>query len=161
MLATVALIGIVATCERRFERRWRPLGASRGQVVFPEASRAIAARAAGRHALVVSAEFSGALRFYTDLSPVRWEWFNAEDFIELRLRAAERREPIFAVLLASEIPKAVTHVPGRVEVPRERAWRQPLGAAASVTGSRAAQRPGCAGSRPVSTASGGGVPPSR
>ena len=112
VLATVALIAIVATCERRFERRYRPLGASRGQVVFPEASRAIAARAAGGHALVVSADFSGALRFYTDLTPVRWEWFNAEDFTRLRLRAAERREPIFAVLLASEVPQAAPHVPG-------------------------------------------------
>jgi 4-amino-4-deoxy-L-arabinose transferase-like glycosyltransferase len=112
VLATVALIAIVATCERRFERRYRPIGASRGQVVFPEASRALAARAAGGHALVVSADFSGALRFYTDLTPVRWDWLNAEDFTELRLRAAERREPIFAVLLPSEVPQAVGHVPG-------------------------------------------------
>lgn len=112
LLAALALIGVVAVCERRVERHFRPLGAARGEVVFPEATRAIAAAAAGSRGLVVSMEFSGAVRFYTDLSPLRWDWLSPEDFTLIRLRAAERGERIFAVLLPHEVEPAARRLPG-------------------------------------------------
>ena len=150
---------------RRFEQRYRPIGASRGQVVFPEASRAIAARAAGGTcAGRIGMEFSGALRFYTDLTPCGGTVLNAEDFAQIRLRAGRRaalsRSSPYFFLRRSRWRSP--HVPGRVEVSRRTcAAREPLGAAASLSGGGAAQRPGCVGRRSVATASGGGVPPSR
>jgi 4-amino-4-deoxy-L-arabinose transferase-like glycosyltransferase len=112
LLMTLGLIAIVAICERTVERRQRPLGAARGEVVFPDASRAIAAASAGSRALVVSMEFSGALRFYTDLTPTRWDWLEPADFVELRRLANEKGVRIFAVLLRGEVQKAAPHVPG-------------------------------------------------
>jgi 4-amino-4-deoxy-L-arabinose transferase-like glycosyltransferase len=112
LLATIGLIAVVAVCERAVERRYRPLGAARGQVVFPDASRAAAAAAAGSPALVVSMDFSGALRFYTDLTPIRWDWLEPADFVQVRQVAAERGVRIFAVLLRSEVAQAARHVPG-------------------------------------------------
>jgi hypothetical protein len=112
VLATAAVLLTVAVFERRIERRFRPLGASQGQVIFPDACRELAARTMGGKALVVSMEFSGALRFYADLTPVRWDWINPDEFALLRVRAAERGERIFALLLPHEVEPARPKVPG-------------------------------------------------
>ena len=111
-LVTIAAILAVAIFERNIERRFRPIGASQGQVIFPDASRELAARAGTGKALVVSMEFSGALRFYTDLEPVRWDWVDPGQFAQLRVRAAERGERVLALLLPHEIEQARPKVPG-------------------------------------------------
>jgi len=113
LLAAIAVLLAVAIFERRIERRFRPIGASQGQGIYPDGCRALAGRVEGNEALVVSMEFSGALRFYTDLAPVRWDWVTAEQFAILRARAAERGVRIVALLMPHEIESARPRVPGQ------------------------------------------------
>lgn len=113
VLAAIAVLLTVAIFERRIERHFRPIGASQGQGIYPDGCRALAGRVEGNEALVVSMEFSGALRFYTDLAPVRWDWVTAEQFAILRARAGERGVRIVALLLPHEIESARPRVPGQ------------------------------------------------
>ena len=110
-LVAAALV-VVFAAEIRAERLRRPLGVATGQRVFPEGCRALAERAAGRPALAVSMEFSAAVRFYGGAIPVRWDFLNPEDFLALRVRAADRGYRILAVLQPHEVPLAIEHVPG-------------------------------------------------
>ena len=45
---------------------------------------------------------SGALRFYTDLTPVRWDWFDPPHFSTVRHHADQRGIPIYALVFADE-----------------------------------------------------------
>jgi 4-amino-4-deoxy-L-arabinose transferase-like glycosyltransferase len=106
-----AALLVVAAFEWQTDRRQRPLEVGPGQSTFRDASLAVESRAAG-NALVVSMEFSGAIRFHTRLSPLRWDFLTPEEFGVVRTRAAEKGWPIFAVLLPHEVEKAALHVPG-------------------------------------------------
>ena len=110
--AVGAALAVVFLCERLAERRRHPLEAPRGSLVFPDACRAVGERARGAVPLVVSMEFSAALRYYTDAVPVRWDWITPDQFALLRARAAQRGLPVYAVLLPHEVPQALPHVPG-------------------------------------------------
>jgi Dolichyl-phosphate-mannose-protein mannosyltransferase len=114
--ATVlVLLLVIAGAEWRIARRFRPLKTGRSQAVFREACRWLAEkggeRSAGK-ALVVSMEFSGAVRFYTDFPPLRWDVVNPEDFQVIQARAAERGYRIFGVVFPKELAPARAHVPG-------------------------------------------------
>jgi hypothetical protein len=111
-LVIAAALVVVATFEWRTYRRQRPLGVGPAQSVFRDASLALSSKAAGKKALVVSMEFSGAIRFHTDLAPLRWDFLTPEDFGIVRARAAEEGWRVFAVLLPHEVEKAALHVPG-------------------------------------------------
>ena len=63
-------------------------------------------------ALVVSSEMSRALRYYTTLTPVRWEALDPERFGALRARTEPAGGRWFALLMKHEVPDAATHVPG-------------------------------------------------
>ncbi len=110
--AVAAALGIVFLAEIRAVRLWHPLLSGASAAVYPEACRAIEERARGSPALVVSMDFSAALRFYTNATPVRWDFIEASDFAALRARAAERGWKVYAVLFAHEVPRAIEHVPG-------------------------------------------------
>jgi hypothetical protein len=57
-------------------------------------------------------EFSAALRFYTRLTPVRWEYLSPETFVVLRERAAEKGYRIFGIVLPHEANPAARAAPG-------------------------------------------------
>lgn len=111
-LAALLLLTVVGATEWRSYTRFRPLEAARGEAVIAEASRALLAKTEGGKAVVVSTEFSGALRFYTEMIPVRWDRITPEDFALLRARAASKGYPIFAVLLPEEAESARARAPG-------------------------------------------------
>jgi hypothetical protein len=110
--AAGALLAVVFLHERNAYRRHRPLDVDRSQRVYPEACRALADRAAGAPALAVSMDFSAALRFYTELLPVRWDRLAPADFAALRVRAKERGFRVFAVLLPHETAPAFERARG-------------------------------------------------
>jgi Dolichyl-phosphate-mannose-protein mannosyltransferase len=56
------------------------------------------------NSLVVSMALSGALRFYTELTPARWDWFDPHHFRIVRDHADQRGSPIYALVLAEEFP---------------------------------------------------------
>jgi hypothetical protein len=107
-----ALIIVVGAAELRSTDRFSVLDVGRWQRIFPAACRAVAARAADGKALVVSMELSGALRFYTDLIPVRYDRIGGGDFEILRAKAAERGYRIFAALLPDELEPMRAQIPG-------------------------------------------------
>lgn len=91
----------VADAERRAIRRWVPLGIAKGEEVYPMAMDLTRSKLPER-SLVVSMQMSGALRYYTDLQPVRWDWLEPGDFALLRQKAAEKGYGIFALLAPFE-----------------------------------------------------------
>jgi hypothetical protein len=111
-LAALLLLTLVGAAEWWSYRRFRPLDAAKGEAVFSEASRALASRAQGGKAIVVSREFSGALRYYTEMIPVRFDRLTPEDFALLRAKAREKGYRVFAALRPEEAESARVHVPG-------------------------------------------------
>ena len=111
-LIALLLFVLVAAAEWRSYTRFRPLDAAKGEAVIAEASRALAARTEGGKAIVVATEFSGALRYYTEMLPVRWDRITPEDFAMLRATAGEKGYRIFAMLLPEEAEAARAHAPG-------------------------------------------------
>jgi hypothetical protein len=110
--AVAAALSVVFVCEILADRRWRPLQAGPGENVYPLACRALAARSDGRPTLGVSMAFSAALRYYTDIVPVRYDFLTPEEFVVLRRTAAEKGWKITAILLPFEVPQAIAKVPG-------------------------------------------------
>jgi hypothetical protein len=86
----------------------------------------------GANALVVSMEFSAALRYYTAATPVRWDRITPGDFALLHARAAQRGLRLCAVLLPDEVAAALEHVPGPWvfvgKVRQAGLWELPAGA---------------------------------
>ena len=114
-LVVAAALFVVAAFEWRQYSRQNPLAVGRWQTQFRDGARAVADRAAGGNALVVSMEFSGSIRFHTALTPLRWDFLTPEDFGLVRTRAAEKGWPIYALMLPQEVEPAAPRVPG--------AWR--------------------------------------
>ncbi len=102
----------MGAAEWRSYWRLRPLEAAKGEAVFSEASRALASKAEGGKGLVVSGELSGALRYYTEMIPVRWDRITPGDFALLRAKAGEKGYRVFALLLPEEAESARAHAPG-------------------------------------------------
>jgi hypothetical protein len=70
-------------------------------------------------AMLVTMQFSGAVRYYAGREIVRWDGLNPESFAQVRAAAAPR--PWFALLAQFEIAEAMRNMPGRwVEVARFR-----------------------------------------
>ena len=67
----------------------------------------------GETALVLSSEFSGALRFYTRTTPVRWHCLKPGDFAVLVEHGRRQGYGIFILLFDSEAREAMAHAPGR------------------------------------------------
>jgi hypothetical protein len=60
----------------------------------------------------VSMQMSGALAFYTALTPVNWYELDAAKFADLRPRTEARGARWFALLMPYEVPLAAPKVPG-------------------------------------------------
>jgi hypothetical protein len=110
--AVAAALAVVFVSALLADRRWRPLGAAPGETVYPLACRALADGSDGRPTLAVSMVFSAALRYYTNVVPVRWDYLTPESFAILRRQAAERGWRVTAVLFPFEVPQAVARVAG-------------------------------------------------
>lgn len=112
--AAVAALVIVlsALLGFRHARLWGALGLSSAQRVFPDACRR-AGESLPPDALVLSMEMSGALRYYTALTPVRWDALDAGSFAALRQATERRGAAWYALLLRSEVAEAAPRVPGR------------------------------------------------
>ncbi len=104
-IAATAFLGI------RHARRWGALDDWRSQATFPQACRYASERLPSG-ALVLSMDLSGALRSYTDLTPVRWDAFVGDDFVRTRPVAEARGARWFALLRRYEVAGAGPHVPG-------------------------------------------------
>lgn len=102
---------VVTAAETWGYQRWGPLRVVNSQKVFPEACE-LAARKAGRPALVLASELSGALAYYTEVTPVRWENVTPGDFAVIVEHARRKGYGVFALLLDSEAGEAVAHAPG-------------------------------------------------
>ena len=89
-----------------------PLGVGASEVVNPEACLEVARKAGSDPALVVAMDTSVALRFYTDLTPLRWDRLTPETWAAVRAHAAKRGVRIFALLKPYEVANAVERVPG-------------------------------------------------
>ena len=63
-------------------------------------------------ALVLSKEMSGALRYYTALTPVRWDTLDPAGFQSLRAATEPAGGRWFALLMKHEIAEAAPRVPG-------------------------------------------------
>jgi hypothetical protein len=101
------VIGVVAHAELTTTSRLRLLRYAEHVAQVPDGTRAATAAAgAGGRAVVVSMEHSGALLFYTDLAPLRWDFLGAGDFATVRAAAAARGHRVLALLGADEIDRA-------------------------------------------------------
>ena len=81
------------------------------QAAFPQ-SCALAESQLPPGALVLSMEMSGALRYYTRLTPVRWDTLDPVAFQSLRTATEAAGGRWFALLSKDEIAKAAPRVPG-------------------------------------------------
>ena len=105
-ITAISLLGI------RHARRWGALSVGSSQAAFPQACRYAAERLPAG-ALVLSEDLSGALYYYTDLTPVRWDAFVKDDFARTRPVAEARAARWFALLRRYEIESgAARHIPG-------------------------------------------------
>ena len=105
-IAATEFVGI------RHARQWGVLDDSRSEQTFPQACRSAAERVPAG-AIVLSMDLSGALRYYTDLTPVRWDAFLNDDFIRTRPIVEARGARWFALLRRYEVADAAAHIPGR------------------------------------------------
>ena len=106
------LIAVVVVAERRGVSSWKPLGVTAGQRVFPLAAD-LARRQVPERSLVLSMDFSGALRYYTTLQPVRWDWLEPADLPVLRAKAESKGYRLYALLFPWEEKDFPAHVSGK------------------------------------------------
>jgi len=104
-------IAAILAAETWSYRQWGPLRIAGRQQAFPEAC-ALAGWKAGEPALVFAEEFSGALRFYTQTTPVRWQCLKPGDFGVLVEHARRKGFGVFALLFDSEARAAADGLPG-------------------------------------------------
>jgi hypothetical protein len=109
--AAVVAIAMAAVLGFRATRRLGVLELWQAQAAFPESCR-WAGETLPSGALVLSMEMSGALRYYTSLTPVRWDALDAASFQELKSRTDRSGAPWFALLMRHEVPLAAPRVPG-------------------------------------------------
>jgi hypothetical protein len=81
------------------------------QAVFPQAC-ALASSRLPAGALVLSRDMSGALRYYTNLTPVRWDALDPATFQSLRTATEADGGRWFALLMKGEIEFAAPRLPG-------------------------------------------------
>ena len=97
----VLLLAIVLVVERSWIRRFDVLKFGEGERLYPDASR-WAESQVPPSSLVISMQMSGALKFYTNLTPVRWDWIQPDQVSLLRERARAEGYQWFALLAPFE-----------------------------------------------------------
>lgn len=99
-LAALAL-AIVFAFECFGIRNFEVLKFGEGERLYPDASRWAESKVPPR-SLVVSMQMSGALKYYTNLTPVRWDWIEPGQVPLLRERARAQGYQWFALLFPFE-----------------------------------------------------------
>jgi len=89
----------------------RVLRAVEEQGIIPESCR-WAEKNLPAKSLVLASDMGGALKFYTGLIPVRWDYLEPEDFSFLRERTEAAGYRWFALVLTHEVPMAAPRLPG-------------------------------------------------
>ncbi len=107
--ALILFLLILGT-EYRLIRRFDVLRIAEGEEIYPNAC-TWAESKVPPHSLVVSMQMSGALKFYTSLVPVRWDWATPENLDLLRERARARDYQWFALLFPFENSELEKHFP--------------------------------------------------
>jgi hypothetical protein len=92
---------VVLGFEYRFLRQFDVLRLAEGETVYPDASRWVESKLPPQ-SLVLSMQMSGALKYYTSLTPVRWDWIQPEQVTLLRENARARGYRWFALLFPFE-----------------------------------------------------------
>jgi hypothetical protein len=110
-VAAVLAVALIAGSGFRSAGRLGVLEMHRLQREFADGCQR-AARELPPGALVVSRDMSGALRYYTALTPVRWDTLDPVRFRALRVRTEPAGGRWFALLMKYEVPDAATRVPG-------------------------------------------------
>jgi 4-amino-4-deoxy-L-arabinose transferase-like glycosyltransferase len=95
------LLAIVLLVEGSWIRRFDVLKFGEGERLYPDASRWAESQVPPR-SLVVSMQMSGALKYYTNLTPVRWDWIQPAQVPLLRERAQAEGYQWFALLVPFE-----------------------------------------------------------
>jgi hypothetical protein len=103
---------VVLGVEYRFIRQFDVLRFGEGETVFPDASRWAESKVPA-NSLVVSMHMSGALKYYTGLTPVRWDWIQPEQLPVLRESARARGQQWFALLFPFENAELEKRLPWR------------------------------------------------
>jgi 4-amino-4-deoxy-L-arabinose transferase-like glycosyltransferase len=109
-LAVAALAVVLAVEWNGILRLW-VLKFGEGEKVYADASRLAEAKASPG-ALIVSMQLSGAIRYYTGLTIVRWDCIEEGQAGVLRQHARERGRPLYALLAPNEIEQVQGSVPG-------------------------------------------------
>jgi hypothetical protein len=109
--APLAILVLVLTAEGRQTRRLGVLGAVRDQSIYPEACRWAEARVPPGTVLL-SAQASGALEYYTDATYLRYDWLDPGSFSRLQSQR-KLTEDCVALLFSNELEDFQKHVPGR------------------------------------------------
>jgi hypothetical protein len=107
----IVAIGLAAGLGFRNAKRWSALDLWQGQATFRQACLWAEERLPAG-AFVLSSDLSGALRYYTALQPVRWEFLNPVSFRTLRTTTAGAGQRWFALLRHYEIRPATPHLLG-------------------------------------------------
>src|SRR5215471_16920471 len=103
-----AILLVVIAVEVRTTRRLGVLGVIGGQSAYPEACRWAETQLPPR-AVLLSAQASGALEYYTDVTYLRYDWLDPESFGRLQKVPGEW----FALLFSNEAEDFHKHVPDR------------------------------------------------
>jgi hypothetical protein len=118
--AAAVLLVTVANAEYRRIRQWKPLGIAEGEQTYPLAMELVRSKLPER-SLIVSMQMSGALRYYTDFQPVRWDWLAPGDFAIVREKAEKRGYRLYALLAPFEEQALTGAAPPRPGLPGT--WR--------------------------------------
>jgi hypothetical protein len=94
-------LAIVLAFEYSWIRDTRVLKFGEGERLYPDASRWAETKVPPR-SLVISMQMSGALKYYTNLTPVRWDGIRPDQVPLLRERARAEGYQWFALLFPSE-----------------------------------------------------------
>src|SRR5262249_16274870 len=109
-LAALALV-VVLVSEQWWIVRLGVLGIAEGEKIYAEASH-FAERNVPSGSFVVAMQMSGALRYYTGLLPVRWDWLQPQTAAILREHARARGRALYALVAPFEVDKFQERLPG-------------------------------------------------
>jgi 4-amino-4-deoxy-L-arabinose transferase-like glycosyltransferase len=110
--ASIAVLAIVFGFELHRIRAQRLLLTDEDQLRYPRAC-ALVSTGTPKGSLILSRTMSGAIRYYTPLTPARWDWFRPEQFQILRDRVESRGGTLYALLLPDEIAGLRELCPGQ------------------------------------------------
>ena len=110
-VAAVLAFAAVLAVEHGQIRRLGVLEIGEGEKVYPDTCR-LAESKLPPGSLLVSMQMSGAIRYYTALTPVRWDWIEPGQAPVLREHARARGRALYALLAPYEVERLQERLPG-------------------------------------------------